>query len=120
MRTGRDQRVWPTVRYWILMNNYFSYSFIEVVEHVFCATCSCYIYQMIVGVALNYEDIFSEIFSRDFKRVNPFTPEVSAHSLVMMYLTRLKRAKNILQNEVASNFALYQNIDPSESSMIFR
>ena len=34
-----------------------------------------------------------------------------------MYLTRPQRAKNILQNEVASHFAPCQNIDLSDASL---
>ena len=41
--------------------------------------------------------------------VNLFTPQVSTHSLVM-YLIKPEHAKNILQNEVAPDFAFILKI----------
>ena len=55
--------------------------------------------------------------SIELSGVDPSSAEVSAHSLVM-YISPTGD-KNILQNEAASDFAPYQNIDPSASSMIF-
>ena len=57
--------------------------------------------------------------------INLFTPQVSAHSLVMtdefvVYLTRSERAKNILQNEVASDFVFILKMRKIHGTSIFK